>query len=244
MDETKQCLSEVVDDALGIIPDVASIVSKAFYVWRQKNIDIAREVLLTNIRQGDVEQLHQDQFFSMLARFSRSVHEGVAKSNLILMARLISGIGRVDKNEAKTETFAQYANLLEALTYDEIEFLSKCIKAGTVVAGKEELKQSLQQKGFFVWYWSASISNKDEFNITGGSIVDYLSNKPWMTPNIFPRNMFGEPEQKKDSVPYEVNTTIVYRFSERLKGLLDRYGNLWEDICHWDEEKKAKQDAD
>lgn len=243
MEKDNATLPRIIDSVLGAVPVIGSGIQNAYDAWRQKNINMAREVVLKNVRQGDIEQLHQDQFFSMMARFSRSVHEGVAKSNLILMARLISGIGRIDKNEAKTETFAQYANLLEALTYDEIEFLSKCIKAGTVVAGKEELKQSLQQKGFFVWDWSASISNKDEFNITGGSVVDYLSNKPWMVPNIFSQNIFGETEQKKDSVPYEVNTTIVYRFSERLKGLLDRYGNLWEDICHWDEEKKAKQDA-
>ena len=243
MEKDNATLPRIIDSVLGAVSVIGSGIQNAYDAWRQKNINMAREVVLKNVRQGDIEQLHQDQFFSMMARFSRSVHEGVAKSNLILMARLISGIGRVDKTEAKTETFAQYASLLEALTYEEIEFLSKCIKAGTVVVGKDELKQSLQQKGFFVWGWSASISNKDEFNITGGNIVDYLSNKPWMTPNIFPRNMFGEPEQKKDSVPYEVNTTIVYRFSEKLKGLLDRYGNLWENICHWDEEKKAKQDA-
>ncbi len=242
MIEEKQWLPEVVDGALGALPIVGSMASNAFCQWRKKNIDVAREILLTNIRQGDVESIQKDELFSMLARFSRSVQEGLAKSNLILMARLISGIGRVDEENGKAETFSQYASILETLTYEEIVFLAECIKYGDVIPDKEELKQSLQQKGLFVWGWHTSISNKfvpTESPSWAPQIPNFsLPEHAWRAADIFHLNIFGESEKKKEPIPYEVHTSVVYRFSDKLNRLLRSYGNLWDDISHWADEKE------
>ena len=151
MEHDKNWLPIVIDSALGAIPYAGTAVQNAFAVWRNKNISVAREVLLSNIRAGDISAVHEDELFSMLARFSRSVQEGMAKSNLTLLARLITGIGHADKENAKAETFNQYADMLENLTWLEIVFLSRCIKAGEVISGTPEIKQILQQKGFFVY---------------------------------------------------------------------------------------------
>ncbi|MDE6481619.1 MAG: hypothetical protein K2L25_02245 [Alphaproteobacteria bacterium] len=241
MIEAKRWLPEVVDGALGEIPTIGSMASNAFGMWRKKNVDVAREILLTNIRQGDVESIHKDELFSMLSRFSRSVQEGLAKSNLILMARLISGVGRVDKENGKAETFSQYASTLETLTYEEIVFLAECIKKGGVVAGKEELKQSLQQKGLFVWAWHASISNKiasfePSFSWPWDNTIPKVGDA-WRATEMFSRNIFGEPQKKQEPIPYEVNTSVVYRFSEKLNHLLETYGDLWEDLSRWTDKK-------
>lgn len=245
MDKTNSVLPRIVDSVLGAVPVVGSGMQNAYDAWRQKNINTAREVLLSNIRQGDVEQMHQDEFFSMLARFSRSVQEGVAKSNLILMARLISGIGKVDKTDGKAETFSQYASMLESLTYEEIVFLSECIKAKNVISGKEELKQNLQQKGLFVWGWHTSISNKsDTFEpVSMSRIGRILRDEETMTSagRLF-RSAFGEPQKKQEPIPYEVNTSVEYQFSEKLNRLLETYGNLWENISLWGDKKEANNE--
>lgn len=229
MDETKQCLSEIVDDALGIITDVASIVSKAFYMWRQKNIDIAREVLLTNIRQGDVEAIHKDELFSMLSRFSRSVQEGVAKSNLILMARLISGIGQVDKNIGKAETFSQYVDMLEHLTEEEILTLSKIIKTGKIIGDNETL-QSLQYKGF--------LNSESKSTVTTNSGIVIRKTEAENIPNSARRVVDEGSNFKQSPVNiYDVDTKVEYTYTSRFQKLLDRYGNLWEDISRWADKK-------
>ena len=96
MEKENAVLPQIVDSVLGAVPLVGGAMQNVYDAWRQKNINMARDVLLTHVRQGDVDKLHEDQFFSMLARFSRSVQEGLARSNLVLLARLITGIGRAD----------------------------------------------------------------------------------------------------------------------------------------------------
>ena len=116
MEQDKNWLPVIIDSALGAIPFMGAAAQNAFAAWRNKNISVAREVLLSNIRAGDVSAIHQDELFSMLARITRSIQEGKAKSNLTLLARLITGIGHADKENAKAETFNQYADMLENLT--------------------------------------------------------------------------------------------------------------------------------
>lgn len=235
MDTKTKWLPAIIDTALGYVPIVGTALSNAFDIWRQKNITTAREVLLLNVRQGEVEALYQDELFSMLARFSRSVQEGVAKNNLILLARLISGIGCVDKADGRAETFNMYANMLETLNYDEIEFLSECIKAKKVVSGSDDLKQSLYQKGFFVLDWHSSISNKSNSSF----VSPYSSSMPeFSIPHLW--NDGIPSEFKPKPVPYEVSTTVIYNFSDKLINLLRKYGNLWEDISKWAGDKNAE----
>lgn len=242
MDKNNTALPRIIDSVLGSVPVVGSGMQNVYDAWRQKNIDTAREVLLTNIRQGDVNQLHQDQFFSMLARFSRSVHEGIAKSNLVLLARLITGIGRADKENGKAETFNQYANMLETLTRAEIVFLSKCIRAGEVIVGSTEIKQILHQKGFFVQSFGTTVSGKGaempQHGLNFGDLYrhmdpSYALRTPYDVPNFHtmwdPWGNQNQPENGKN-IPYRVDIDIKYKFSSRFEAFLQKYGNLWENI--------------
>lgn len=257
MNKTNSVLPRIIDSVLGTVPVVGSSMQNAYDAWRQKNINTAREVLLSNIRQGDVEQMHQDQFFSMLARFSRSAHEGVAKSNLVLLARLITGIGHADKEKGKAETFNQYANMLESLTWAEIVFLSRCIKAGEVIPGSAEIKQILHQKGFFVQSFDTTVSGKsaagqqssDDQQYWGlhlGDVYKHMDlgrtfRNPYLDPNTSYWNPFGvqPPEEKDKNIPYKVDIDIMYEFSSRFNEFLQKYGNLWEDISLWGDKKDA-----
>lgn len=243
MEHDKNWLPIVIDSALGAIPYAGTAVQNAFAVWRNKNISVAREVLLSNIRAGDISAVHEDELFSMLARFSRSVQEGMAKSNLTLLARLITGIGHADKENAKAETFNQYADMLENLTWLEIVFLSRCIKAGEVISGTPEIKQILQQKGFFVYNLDPRMYNRE------GTHSQPKSSLEAAIMNIYPRydsypnfnnfpfgqvDMFGNPvaHENDKTLPYGVDIEIQYEFSSKFNEFLQKYGNLWEDLSN------------
>lgn len=242
MKNDNAALSRIVDSVLGMVPVVGVGMQNVYDAWRQKNIGMAREVLLTNIRQGDIGQLHQDEYFSMLARFSRSVHEGVAKSNLVLLARLITGIGRADKVNGKAETFNQYANMLENLTWPEIVFLSRCIKSGAVISGSTEIKQILYQKGFFVQHFDTTVLNKgnrtsSQSALSLGDVYKHMMptiSNPYPVPNFnsgWPYSLDPTFEQEDNkNIPYKVDIDVTYEFSSRFTAFLQKYGNLWEDI--------------
>lgn len=152
-----ETLVSFVDGLLGLIPVGGEMISQAVHSWVEKNKAIAREILLTSIRQGDIDAVHKDELLSMLYRFYRSVQEGSAKKNLILLAKLISGIGMSDKETATAETFIQYAPILESLNYLEIALLGKIIKENGIKPTmnlidskfmyENDLLQSLQSKG-------------------------------------------------------------------------------------------------
>ncbi len=229
-------LPRIIDSVLGAVPVVGSGMQNVYDEWRQNKINIARDVILKNVRQGDIEQLHQDQFFSMMARFSRSVHEGAAKSNLVLLARLITGIGHADKDKGRAETFNQYANMLENLTWAEMVFLSRCIKAGEVISGSTEIKQVLYQKGFFVQRFDTTVlNNKSVTNqrseLYFGDVYKHTAPRiEQISMPIF--NWFGNTDnnEQNKNVPYKVDIDVVYEFSSKFWEFLQKYGNLWENI--------------
>lgn len=219
MEQDKNWWPTVIDSALGAIPVVGATAQNAFAAWRNKNISVARDVLLSNIRAGDVSAIHQDELFSMLARITRPIQEGKAKSNLILLARLVSGIGHADKENAKAETFNQYADMLENLTLEEIELLAFCIKNGVIPDGFEEIKQSLCFKGFFVSDMKTSVDLKK-----GASF-------PIMPKYANTARTFAEEQALySNKEMYDAKTVNVYYLSKRFNNFLTRYGNLWEGL--------------
>ena len=240
MEKENAVLPQIVDSVLGAVPVVGGAMQNVYDAWCQKNRDMAREVLLTHVRQGDVEKLHEDQFFSMLARFSRSVQEGLARSNLVLLARLITGIGRADQDKGKAETFNRYASMLENLTWAEIEFLSRCIQANNVIAGSAEIKQILHQKGFFVQSFDTTVSDKG----TVARRQEMMFGNPYVpvshifSPYTIPlphadlTDPYGNPVNQGDNknALYKVDIDIKYEFSSTFRAFLQKYGNLWEDI--------------
>lgn len=240
MEKENAVLPQIVDSVLGAVPVVGGGLQNAYDAWRQKNRDMAREVLLTHVRQGDVDKLHEDQFFSMLARFSRSVQEGLARSNLVLLARLITGIGRADQDSGKAETFNRYASMLENLTWVEIVFLSQCIQENKVVPGPAEIKQILHQKGFFVQSFDTTVSDKGNtvrrqealFENRYMPVSHIFSPYTIQGPNTAWVDPYGNPVNQGDNknALYKVDIDIKYEFSSTFRAFLQKYGNLWEDI--------------
>lgn len=207
-------LPKFVQDVLSAVTTEAasSIISK----WHKNKTAEMREVLLAEVRQGDLDSIHKDELLSMLARFYRSVSEGVAKSKLKLLARLIVGIGRKDKKHAKAETFYDYADLLEQLTEEEIEFLAGCIASGKI-EGDEEIMHALQYKGIL------TSETKNELTTKKGAII--RTGPP--IPNTA-RTLAEEQATVPQAAPYDLKTVTNYNFSKRFQKLLKQYGNLWE----------------
>jgi len=214
MEQDKNWWPTVIDSALGAIPVVGATAQNAFAAWRNKNISVARDVLLSNIRAGDVFAIQQDEFFSMLARFSRSVQEGVAKRNLILLAKLISGMGNVEKQECKSDVFARYASMLEYLNIEELKYLANFInyysKPGKerVLWSMEEIKlqendiaKGLVQKGVFISDFEVWQEKHDD----------------WKVPSEFPS---------------DIHTKRTYYLSDDMQEIISKYAIKWDYIAN------------
>jgi len=86
----------------------------------------ALEILMSEIRQGNFENVDQNEIVSTIARFQRDAMEGVARKNLKLMARVINGMAV--EQELQSSTFYRYANILASLSADEITVLGVMAK--------------------------------------------------------------------------------------------------------------------
>ena len=84
----------------------------------EKRASEALEILLLEVRQGNFKNVDKNDVISVLARFQRDAMEGVARNNLLLMARVINGMA--DKQELKAPIFLRYANILASLSKEEI----------------------------------------------------------------------------------------------------------------------------
>lgn len=87
-----------------------------------KRHNLLREVIRSELRQGNFENIDQDELVSIFFRLIRDAEEGVARNNLRLMARIIKGMA--EKGALKAPSFMKYANVLASLTEDEIKVLA------------------------------------------------------------------------------------------------------------------------
>lgn len=106
----------------------ASVVDKAVTGALDRRAKVAREVLLESISKEGVDEILQseqdlDEFVQMMMRFSKCANEGAARQNLKLLAQVISGLKK--NHILKFDKFQSCANVIEALTRDEILFLGK-----------------------------------------------------------------------------------------------------------------------
>lgn len=97
----------------------AKFVWDAYVAKHQKRL---REYILRDIRQGDFSRVHDDDIIAISYRLHKDAIEGVAKNNLRLLCRLISGLNDADKLIAPT--FLKYATILESLTTDELKVIA------------------------------------------------------------------------------------------------------------------------
>jgi hypothetical protein len=80
-----------------------------------------QDVILSEIRQGNLGRVDDDELISIFFRLIRDAEEGVARNNLRLMARVINGMA--EKQKLKAPNFLRYASILSSLSEDEITVL-------------------------------------------------------------------------------------------------------------------------
>lgn len=117
----------------GIFQDVLSLcgiptsTAEAIYdSILQKRSEDALNMLFCKIRQGNFNNIDQNEFVSIIARYQRDAVEGIAKNNLRLMARLICGLN--EKGQLTAPNFQKYAKILADLSLDEIDILGRLAK--------------------------------------------------------------------------------------------------------------------
>lgn len=115
--------SDLIDVAAfwGVHSDTAK--AAVIRIWRGRH-EAAREVLLTELRAGNISLIdakHHDEFVAVWLRYSRAAHEGAARTNLRLLARIISGM--LVHSELIADEFLYYADTLAGLRRPELMVL-------------------------------------------------------------------------------------------------------------------------
>lgn len=214
MTRNNSVLPRIVDSVLGALPVVGSGAQNLYDAWHQNKTNIAREVILSNIRQGDITAIEQDELLNILARFSRSVYEGIAKRNLILLARLISGMGKFEQQKCRSNMFARYANMLEYLDVDELKYLADFISY-----------YSKPSKNRPLW-------NMEEIKLQENPLADVLLQK-----GVFGSGFEVWQEENDDwknpsKFPSDIRTKLTYYLSADMQDIVNKYGIDWVEIAN------------
>lgn len=101
------------------------IVKAGFWAWdayKRKKTKLLREVIRSEIRQGDFSRVDVDDMVGISYRLQKDAMEGVAKNNLRLLCALIAGLN--NDNKLSATTFLKFAPILESLTEEEIKVIS------------------------------------------------------------------------------------------------------------------------
>lgn len=106
---------------------VKPVVENAIQGYFEKKKSMLREVIRSEIREGDFSRVDEDDMIAISYRLHRDSIEGVAKKNLQLLCKLIEGMNL--KEELKADNFLNYANVLSTLTEDEIIVLGSMIRS-------------------------------------------------------------------------------------------------------------------
>lgn len=101
----------------------------------------AMEILLSEIRQGQFQNVDGHEAISVVERYLRAAVEGTAKQNLRLLAQVIRGMA--NNKILKAPSFIKYAGILGTLTEDEIRLLG--IMIGEEESCYESCKKAIHQ---------------------------------------------------------------------------------------------------
>jgi hypothetical protein len=155
-----------------------STVSVAIQQVFKKRLDAAREILLQEIADGQIDMSDAgelEEIAAIIYRYGRAAQEGAAKANLRLLAQVIAG-----KNSSITLTadrFLYYADVISSLKVDEIKLLGIMVreKATTASQASEALKklfseqesekifQSLLRTGLIIFYQDISVEDETDW---------------------------------------------------------------------------------
>lgn len=114
-------MGKLINAGLKDVLTLVNIPTNSIDAFIDKKKTTFQEILLTEIRQGNLKLVEQEELISVFFRFQNSVIEGTARKNLHLLAIIINGMA--EKNELKANNFNKYVNVLSDLSEDEITTL-------------------------------------------------------------------------------------------------------------------------
>ncbi|MFV0626145.1 MAG: hypothetical protein ACK5N8_02190 [Alphaproteobacteria bacterium] len=123
-------ITEGIADALSLVGIPTGAMSEIYKAYQQEKIEKARDILLDEVKEGDFSSIGADERLSIIHRFMLSSINGNAKINLRLLAKLINSLlngGKLEKGLYSSQ-FSRYAQILETLSYEEIQTLALLYK--------------------------------------------------------------------------------------------------------------------
>lgn len=112
---------EVIDIISSLVPHGGTF-APIIKAWWDKRFSEAREIYLSEIRNGTFDNIDTDDILSICHRLHRAISEGIAKNNFRLLCRLVQGLG--DNRKLTAQTFIQFASILDSLSSEEIKVLA------------------------------------------------------------------------------------------------------------------------
>ena len=116
-----------------ILGDIASIfgvpvgtVSNFCRDYINRRGEKARDILLEELRAGDLDELHaasDDESISIIYRYALAVRDGAANRNLRLLAKSMVGLAQRDR--LFSDEFNKYVEVLSRLSRDQIFILGR-----------------------------------------------------------------------------------------------------------------------
>lgn len=97
----------------------------AIFAWdkyKKHKIYLLREIIRSEIRQGDFSDVDSDDLVGISYRLQKDVMEGVAKNNLRLLCAIISGLH--ENNKLTASNFLKFAPILEGMTENELKVIA------------------------------------------------------------------------------------------------------------------------
>lgn len=105
----------------GGVSVTSTVAQTAIASYLQRRLEESRDMLLEELRQGNIDRIEFDSEYELggvLFRYFNAVRDNAARLNLRLMAKAMVGQARNDQIYA--DEFTRYANILSAMTRDEV----------------------------------------------------------------------------------------------------------------------------
>ncbi len=119
-------VSSAIFDILSLFKIPTATFQSMWSTHCKKKLEESRDILVEEIQQGDFSRIDDDDKVSLLHRYTQAAMNGAARINLRLLAKAINSLAQNEKlaSPIYANEFNRYANVLEALSDEEIQLLA------------------------------------------------------------------------------------------------------------------------
>lgn len=120
----------ITEDILSLFGIPASSIRELWTSHCEKKLAESRDILFDEIKQGNFNNIANDDKISLMHRYTLAAMNGTARLNLRLLAKAINSItnGKQLSSPIYANEFNRYAQILETLSDEEIHLLAQLYK--------------------------------------------------------------------------------------------------------------------